>query len=142
MGAAVDLGTGTLIEFLTSGFTGEFLDVTPPEVAREAFDTSHQQTAKPAAGSMANRTYIFSRLVDGGELTFEMHFDPDDVPPVHEPAEQIRITFPVPTGLSNGAQWEFPGGITSYAPSAPLDGKMVSSVTVKVAGPVVRTPAS
>lgn len=142
MGAAVDLGTGTQIAFLTSGFSAQVLDVTPPEVSRESVDTSHMGTAAPAAGSFGNRTFIFGKLVDGGELSFEIHFDPDDVPPIHELAEQIKITFPVPAGLTNGAEWEFPGAMTSYAPAVPLDDKMVASITVKVAGPIARTAAS
>lgn len=142
MGAAVDVGTGTTIVFGTSGFAAQVLDVTPPAPQREAFDAAHMGTAKPAAGSMGNRPVVFSKLVDPGELSFELHFDPDDVPPIHEVAETITVTFPIPAGLTNGATWVFSGGVVGYEPSVPMDGKMVATVRVKVSGPIARTAAS
>lgn len=143
MGMGADLGTGITIEFLTSGFSAEVLDVQPPGASRETFDASHQGSGvNPGAGKWGNKPFLFSRLVDAGEASFDIHFDPDDVPPLHAAAEQIRITFPVPTGLSTGAQWTFSGGMTGYQPTGPLDGKMTASVTIKVSGAVTRVVAA
>lgn len=142
MGAPVDVGTGTTIVFGTSGFSAQVLDVTPPAPVRETFDTSHMGTAAPGAGTMGNRTFIASKLVDASELSFELHFDPDDVPPIHGPFEQVTVTFPVPSGLINGATWVFQGAVVGYEPSVPLDGKMTATLRVKVSGGIVVTAAS
>lgn len=140
--AAVDIGTGTTIAFGTSGFSAQVLDVSGPGLARESIETSHMGTSGPGAGQVGSKTFMPADLVDPGELSFEIHFNPDTVPPIHEAAETITVTFPIPAGLTNGATWVATGFVTSYEPSSPLEDKMVASITVKLSGQITITAAS
>ena len=122
----VDIGTGITIAFGTSGFSAEILDVTPPEATRESIDVSHQ-------GTTTAKIFTPSDLYDPGGLTFDFHFNPDTDPPIDQAAETITITFPA------GATWVFDGFMTNYAPSAPFEGKMTGSATVKASDDIAIT---
>lgn len=118
------IGTGITISFAT-GFFAEILDVTPPGVSRESIQTSHM-------GTTIAHDFIPSKLVDWGELSVELQFDPGDDPPINTDPEEIIITFP----NSAATTWTFQGFMTGYEPSAPLEDKMTASATIKVTGDV------
>lgn len=119
------IGTGSYIEF-ASGFFAKILDITPPGMSRESIQSSHMLTPDNA------HTFIPAKLVDYGELTVEMQFDPDVVPPIDSDPETITIHFPD----SGGTTWEFEGFMTGYEPSDPLEDLMVATATIKVTGKV------
>lgn len=124
----VDIGTGITIVFGTTGFSAEILDVTPPAWSRESVDTTHQ-------GTTTARTFTPVDLYDGGEFSFEHHYQPDDTPPMTTVAEEITLTFP------EGATQVFDGFMTSYEPAVPLEDKMTCTSTVKVTGDIEITGA-
>lgn len=132
---AVDVGYGLTIVFGTSSFSAQILDVSMSGLSREVFDTSHMGTGAPGSNQLNNKTFIPSELVDGGELSFDIHFNPDTEPPLADAVETVTITW------NGGATWAFSGAMTSYEPGAPLDGKMTASVRVKVCGPITVTAA-
>ena len=138
----VDIGTGTVVTFGTSGFAAQLLDVKGPHPTRGHVETSHMGTAAPAAGKIGNKTFLPHDLVDAGELTLMCHFNPSTLPPIHLVAEVITITFPVAAGLTNPATWVCSGFVTSYEAGAPLEGKMVVNVQVKLTGNVTIAAAS
>lgn len=140
MGA--DVGTGTTIAFASSGFAAEITGVALAGVSREAIDTSHMGTTPTPAGKMGSRTFMPGDLSDGGELTLEIHHDPDLVPPFDTGAEQVTVTFPVPSGLTNGATYVFQAFVTGYQATIPLEDKMVATLSVKISGPITPTAAS
>ena len=143
MSASVDVGTGATITFATSAFTGEAIDVMSfTGGGRESFDTSHFGTSAVGATELNNKTYILSRLVEGGEFTFMLHLDPDTVIPTGAVAEVVTIQYFPSGGDSTGATWVFSGGITGFGADVPMDGKMVTPITVKVLGPIVVTAGS
>lgn len=143
MAGEVDIGTGTSVVFGTSGFSAQLLDVSGPGFKRESVPTFHMgTTADPGAGKAGSQTHMPVDLVDPGELSMEIHFNPSTTPPLHKVAESITITFPVPAGLTNPATWVGSGFITSYEPKIPLEGKMTGSLVVKLTGPVTITAAS
>lgn len=116
------------IVFGTSGFTGEILDVTPPNTSRESIETTHQLTT-------GNQTFMPADNPDPGELSFDMHHDPTANPPINAPAETITLTY---TG--DGTTEAFTGFMTGYDPTAPVGGKMTAGVKIKVSGNIVRDP--
>lgn len=140
--ATADIGTGTTIAFGTTGFQAQVTGVSLAGIAREAIDTSHMATTPTPAGKMGSRTFMPGDLSDGGELSLEIHFDPDDVPPISQPAEQVTVTFPIPAGLTNGATYVFSGFVTGFQANVPLEDKMTGTLTVKVSGPITVTAAS
>jgi len=121
---AADVGTGIAIVFGTSGFTAEITDINGQGIARESINTSHH-------GTIAWHTFIPSDLVNPGTTTLEFNFDPDAQPPVTAAAETITITFPVPSGLTNGATAAGTGFIESWEWGAPLEEKMVGTAVIK-----------
>ena len=141
-GTSVDVSTGITIVFGTSGFTSEILDVAQPGVSRKSIDVSHMGTAAPSAGSYGNMPFIPGRLSDAGELTLDVHYNPDVVPPIDLVAETITVTFPLVPGDSTPAKIVFTGFFTAFDPSFPLDDKMVASATIKISGSVARTAAT
>lgn len=142
MAGEVDIGTGTVVAFGASGLSFQILDVKPPQLKRAAIDTSHMGTPAPGSGKFANRTFLPGDLVDGGEVTLSVHFNPSVVVPAHAVAETITITFPTPAGLTTPATWAFSGFLTGYDPTVPLEDKMTADLTFKVSGPVTVTAAS
>lgn len=123
-------GFGITITWATSSFTAEITDATLPEQIREAIQTSHTETTD------GEKTFIPSDLVDGGELQYEINFDPEESPPMGASAENITVAF------ASGADWQFSGFMTSYAPTAPLEDRMTASVTVKVSGGITINAAA
>ncbi|MCP5017109.1 MAG: hypothetical protein GY938_17835 [Ketobacter sp.] len=122
-----DVGTGTTIAFATSTFTAEVMNINGSDISREDIETSHM-------GTTGYKTYIPSKLVDGGTVDLEIAFDPDDQPPVSGASEVITVTFPTPSGGSSGAKVVFTGYVNTWTWTDPLEEKMTASLTVKVDG--------
>ena len=125
----VDIATGITIVFGTSGFSAEILDISGPSLARESVETTHQ-------GTIGARTHLPVDLFDAGELSFDIHFNPDTDPPIDQPAEAVTITWP------SGATWAFSAFMTADEPATPLEDKMVASITLKISGDITITPAA
>ena len=119
------VGTGTTISF-ESGFLAEILDVTPPGMSRESIATSHMGTADNA------HTFTPAKLVDYGELSVDIGFDPSAEPPITDAASAIVITFPD----STASTWTFNGFMTGYEAADPLEDRMTASCTIKVTGKI------
>jgi hypothetical protein len=117
----VDVGTGATILFGTSGFSAEIEDITPPGMTRGSIQTSHQTTT-------AAHTHQPLDLYEPGELSFDVHFNPDDIPPMTATAETVTLKF------SGGNWWSFSAFMTGYEPSHPFEDKMMATVTCKVSG--------
>ena len=122
-----DTSHGYTITFATSGFTGNIVDITPPNTTLDPVNTSHQGTT----GAM---TFIPSDLPDNGELSFSVQYNPDITIPVDAAADTVTVTSP------EGATDVFPGFFTGYAPTAPHLNLMTADVTLKVAGDITKTP--
>lgn len=103
-----------------STFDFTIVNATPPNITREALKTSHMTT-------VGYHTYIAAQLIEGGEATVVIQFDPGAEPPMDQPAETFTMTFP------NGETWQFDGFLTGYAGSADLETVMQATVTIKVA---------
>lgn len=126
-------GNGVTIAFGTSSFTAEIVSFTPPGWSRESIETSH-------AGTTDAKTFMPADLVDYGELSMTIHFNPDLEPPVDGAAETITITF-----AGGGATWAFSGFMTAYEPGdadGVGDEKIEADITVKVSGAITVTPAA
>lgn len=135
-GASVYNATGTCIEFTDSAFEAdvEFTSFDLAGITREMIDVSHMKTADPTGNKIGNRTFLVGKLVDPGELTAEMHFNPNKFIPIHSDFELIKLIFPLITGDNTKARWEFQGAISTHDFSAPLDDKMVATATIKISG--------
>jgi len=116
---------------------GEITDVTPPNAQVEQIDATHMQSP--------NRVREFiAGLTDFGDMSVGMNYIPssatDDLILAWRTAgttRSCRITYP--SGSSPAPYDTFPGFITGYAPTIAIGEKMSATLTVKVAGAVVRT---
>lgn len=115
---------------------GEVYDITPPNDTVDEVDATHMQSP--------NRTREFiPGLIDPGEASFEQNFIPGSasdalIREIKGLGERVRcrITFP------NGVTWKFTGWVSGYEPAVPTDDKMTATVTWRVTGPTVSTPAA
>ena len=118
------IGTGTTISF-SSGFFAEMTEITPPGASRESIQTSHMTTT-------VAHDFLPTKLVDWGELTVELQFDPAADPPIDNDPEAIVITH-----INSAATtWSFQGFMTGYEASIPLEDKETATATIKVTGDV------
>lgn len=112
-------GLGTTITFGTSQFSAQIMDVSGPTVTRGTFETSHM-------GTTGAKTFEPEGLTDGGEVTYDIKYDPSASPPTDQPNETITINFGGVQAVS------FTGCMTGFSPTAPMEGDMTASVTIKV----------
>jgi len=135
------IGYGSVFDVSTDGGStwtviAEVFNITPPSDTVDVVDATHMGSP--------NRTREFILgLQDPGEASFEMNFVPGSASDTFIQARKAagvkvkcRITFP------NAVIWTFDGLLTNYAPAAPLEDKMTATVTFKVTGSYVATPAA
>lgn len=113
-------GHGCTVTFGTSAFTAELLDVSGPNVTREALDTSHMGTTNA-------KTFVESTLYDGGEVSLTFQYDVDDTPPITGASETVTIAF------AGSGSVSFTGFMTAFGITADMEGIMQATATVKVA---------
>lgn len=143
MSASLDTGAGATITFGTSGFSAELIDVIGlGGISRGSVDTTHFGTTQPGSGAIGGMTFIPEAFVDPGTMTLEFHLNPDDLPPVNGPLEQITMLFKPSGGDSTGASWVFNGFVTDLDYSINLKSKMTGTMTLKISGLITRTAGS
>lgn len=114
---------------------GEATSISGPEMERETIDvTSHDSPNR-------FREWV-GGLVDSGEVTFEVNYDPaihnvlkDDFQDALP--RNYRIVLPNPPG----GQWDFAAFITAMGLEFPHDDKMSADFTFKISGEPIFTAA-
>ena len=139
MGVKVRVGRGSKIVFADSKFAAEVVSYALGGISRDAVDVTHQESPEAAANQFGNMEYEPDPNVNAGTLTLEIHFDPNDVPPVHHPKEDVTLTFRIKSNEKSSVSWSGKAFATSYDASVPLQGKCTGSLGFKWAGPVTRT---
>jgi len=130
-----DEGTGVAIVFGTSGFSARVVDVDGPSLHRDAIETTH-------ISSTLNKIFMPADLVDRGEIGITFQFDASLTPPIASAAETVTITWPIPSGLTNGATWAASCFMTDYSPSASIGEIMTAKGTLKISGAVTINAAT
>ena len=77
-------------------------------------------------------------LKDGGEITFDLVFDPEETlgqatllsALQAQTSASYRLVFP----STNTETWEVTGFVTGFEPSQPVEGEISASVTIKLTG--------
>ncbi len=116
----------------TSGGTfasvGRVRDVTPPALARDAIETTDMESPERW------REFI-GGLKDGGEVSFEITFDPGSAETTAfmsdintNTAGYYKLVFP------DASEWGFAALMTGFEPGVPVGDKMTATVTFKVTG--------
>lgn len=141
-GSKENLFTGFSIVFGTSGFSADITGASRSGISRDSIPTSHAGTAAPSSSEYGNMTFMPAALSDGGELNLDIAFDPDEEPPIDQPAETITITYAKLAADASAATEAFSGFCTNYEFSGELGGKWTGSITIKVTGNVTQTAAA
>ena len=134
------IGLGTIVEVNTTGTTwfkiGEVTSITPPNESVDEIDVTHMESP--------GRTREFIQgLIDAGEMSIDINWvpggDTDEYILAWRTAgttRPVRITYPT------GARDTFPAFVRGYTPSAAAADKLSATVTLRVAGAVVRSTAT
>lgn len=128
-----DIGHGATLTF--GAFTANVISFDGPGLSVDDVETTH-------LGSASATKEFIPGLEDSGEVTAEIHFDPDEDDPRDEGTATLTITFPIPAGLSAGATWAASAYVNQYSPSTPVDDLMKASVKWRLTGVVTMTDAS
>lgn len=125
---------GTLLK--RSGTTlAEVTNISGPGLTLDALEmTSHD--------SSGDREFI-GGLMDGGEVTCEVNFLPANATHKQVIADmkaRTVTTWSIVWSDGSSTTWSFSAFPTAFEPSAPVDGKLSASITLKVTGSVT-TPA-
>jgi len=141
-GTAVDNATGILVVFNTTSFAPQIVNVAWGGIERAVIDVSHMAVAAAGSGKFGNMLFIPGDLSNPGQLTLDIHHNPDTEPPIDQPAETIDVTYPVFAGDSTGAKWSASGFLVSYEMTGELESKMTAVVVVQFSGNVTQTAAA
>lgn len=108
-------------------------NISGPSISREVLDVSAHDSAN------GYREFL-GGIKDPGEVSCDINYDPDvhdvfvdDLDDVNP--RNYKIQFP------GGAVWSFPAILTGFEVSAPFDDKLSATLTLKVTGKPVITPA-
>lgn len=123
-----DTGNGATITFGTSSFTAQFHMIGGTTQTRPMLNVSHLTTS-------AKELFVVGDLYDPGEFEAEFWFNPNDQPPIGGAAETVTITFPIPSGSSNGATLAGTGAVSSWTSGQCRNNEVMNArVTVKWTG--------
>jgi hypothetical protein len=118
------VATGVTVGF-SNGFLGEIISVEGPTMSRPNIDmTVHSDV------SDGFRKFAQGKLVDGGSLDVTIAYDGTTAPPIKDAEETVTLTFP-DSGIT---PWTFPGGMSDFAPSFPLEERLTARVSIKCNG--------
>ena len=130
-GTSLSRGDGAEPEVFTA--IANITALTPPGISRETLDVT-------AHDSPDGYMEFIGGLKDAGEVSFDVRYDPsvhDVLVDDFEAAEPIdyEVAFP------DGTVWAFSAILTGFESDAPYDDVLSASLTLKVSGKPVITPA-
>jgi hypothetical protein len=135
-------GNTTSIAFGTSAFAGKVIGLDPSTGSRDPVEGSHLGTVKSMEFFPAN-------LVDNGEVSLEVEFDPavksliGEVSSVNAVTENIIITWPLKSTESVAGTTAFDAFITAMPKGSAANGeRMVYTMTLKITGDITDTAGS
>jgi predicted secreted protein len=143
------LGQGTILsrsatipyDAMDEDAIGQVQSITGPTQSRDLIDvTNHSSTG-------SYREFI-NGLKDGGDLTFEVIYDPGDasIDLLRQDFDSgninaWRIEFPDNPG-THGTWWTFSGLVTNFSVAIPTDDAVKLNCTIKVTGAIGITAAA
>ena len=114
-------GTTIQIGIDDVSFIAQVIGVTPPSASRESIDMTH-------IGTEDAKIFEPADLVDWGEMSVEVIFDPATVPEIAGTTQYVIITYP------DATLFGFNAFVTGFEPSVPMDDKATATITMKVSG--------
>ncbi len=107
---------------------GEVLDISGPSLSRDVVETTHM-------GSTEKWREFIGGLKDGGEVSFEINFDPTDSAISNlltdlntDTTNDYQVEWP------DGSQWTFSAFLRTFDIQAPMDDRMTANCSFKLNG--------
>lgn len=130
-GTLLKIGDGATAEAFTT--IAEVMDISGPSQTLATAETTSQTSANKA------RTFI-GTVLDGGEVTFDINYEPAGA--THDQTtglikDQTDMTvrnFELVFPDAGTTTWSFAALVTNFEPTAPVDGALTASVTLKISG--------
>lgn len=136
-GTVIKIGNGADPEVFTA--IGQIKDISGPSFELGTEDASHHGSTW--------REYV-PTLLDAGEVSFEIAFDPADSTHYsttagslwHSMQNRIKRNFQLILPDPGAFQIDFSGYVTSFELSEPVEGLLTAQITIKLSGSVTITP--
>lgn len=130
-----DDGSGATLTLAVSGWTGNITGMRRSGMTRPSIKTTH-------LGTVGADTFIPADNHDEGSLELDIQYDPNVPPPLTAAAETVTLTYPIPTGQSNGATDVGSAFITDEDRTIAIGELMQGTFTLKWAGTVTQSDSS
>jgi hypothetical protein len=115
-------GHGLTMTF--SGFSANIVSLSGPNLSRESIDKTHM-------GTTNWKEFMPADLADAGEVSMEVEFAPDALPPILGATGALAITW----GSVEADVWTCQAFMTGFSVSAGESGaRMMASATFKLTG--------
>lgn len=119
-------GSGVTVSFSASGFSGDVIDITLTEKARETIETTHLGTEK-------YKTFKLGEYVDLGTLSIRVDHNPALINLIGYPAETIVISYPLQQGEVVPRQLTLSGIVYSQGgEKMKMDERMVTALGIRL----------
>lgn len=116
-------GHGSTLTY--AGLVGNIISISAPSQKRNAINATH-------LGSVDTEDFIPAKLIDAGEITIDVEFDPSAAYPIQGAAQPLGITW----AATVPATWTWPVAfVTSVKlPSVKSGEKLTASLSFKLTG--------
>lgn len=136
-GTIIKIGNGANPEVFND--IGQIKDISGPSFELGTEDASHHGSTW--------REYV-PTLLDAGEISFEIAFDPDDATHYSETAgslwhtmsNRIKRNFKLVLPDPNAFEIAFAAYVTSFELNEPVEGLLTANITLRLTGSVIITP--
>jgi predicted secreted protein len=113
---------------------GQVVNITGPGLSQDRIDV----TTHSSPGGWREKV---GGILDGGEVTFEINYDPADATHnattglIDDLQNRILRNFKLVFPDTANTEWLFSALVGEFEPAAPHDGKLTGSVTLDISGP-------
>lgn len=136
-------GMGVTISFYTTLFDACITGISGGELVREFYDaTCFDSPAGTDHNDIQWMEQSPADLASVNDITVEMLWDLDEIPPIDQPMETITIQCPPKAGESTGAKLVFTGGMKQWGGSFQMRDRRRGSFILAVSGPMEFTPGT
>ncbi len=133
-----NIGHGSTVEFVTSLFVADIININGLDDVRPEHDTTHMASGTVEGGDghiQAHGESIPGVLRPGPVVLSTILVPSPAIPvPVNAAPETINITYPIPDGLTNGAVASGKGYVTGTPETIEVDGVMTQEITIARTG--------
>lgn len=134
-------GTRTTLSLSISTFLTDDTDIQVTNIEwdgleRAVIETTHLLSTRPDHTNVGGRTYMMGDLDNPGDITIEISFDANKIPPFRPSAttEQEVLTLTFLSGSSTSATWVVTGGLKSFRLTNPLEERCTAVLVWKCSG--------